>query len=68
MCKYTRLRQICLVAHDIGKVVDDLCDVDRVEVEKRIVQVSRNRAGTRAADGVVVHPTAGAIRRRGHQT
>lgn len=32
MCKYTRLRQICLVAHDIGKVVDDLCDVFAIEV------------------------------------
>ena len=41
MAPYTRLRQVCLVAHDLARVVDDLCAVFAVEVCHRDPNVAK---------------------------
>lgn len=41
MAQFTRLRQVCLVAHDLEKVVGDLCAIFDVEVCHRDPNVER---------------------------
>ena len=41
MSRYTRLRQVCLVAHDLDRTVDDLCNVFDISVCHRDPNVAK---------------------------